>query len=208
MRKNNRKNNELRPIKFTKDFTKHALGSVLVEFGDTKVITTASVDHKKPKWMEQDDNRGWVTAEYSLLPSATNTRCSRERNKVSGAFLAMMEQKSFSGPLPAPEDFMAYKEVLPDAPERILTMAEHQLSHRINMEAKIVDAGINESKRGQNLGAILAVLCLISAIYLGINGHDWLAGSIMTIIVGIVGVFVLRKEPSKKDKESDDDIES
>ena len=84
MRKNNRANNELRPIKFTKDFTKHALGSVLVEFGDTKVITTASVDHKKPKWMEPDDNRGWVTAEYSLLPSATNTRCQRERSKVSG----------------------------------------------------------------------------------------------------------------------------
>lgn len=84
MRKNNRANDELRPFKFTKNFTKHALGSVLVEFGDTKVITTASVDHKKPKWMEQDDNRGWVTAEYSLLPSATNTRCQRERNKVSG----------------------------------------------------------------------------------------------------------------------------
>ena len=84
MRKNNRANDELRPFKFTKDFTKHALGSVLVEFGDTKVITTASVDHKKPKWMEQHDNRGWVTAEYSLLPSATNTRCQRERNKVSG----------------------------------------------------------------------------------------------------------------------------
>ena len=83
-RKNGRKNNELRTIKFTKDFTKHALGSVLVEFGDTKVITTASVENKKPKWMEPEDNRGWVTAEYSLLPSATNTRCSRERNKVSG----------------------------------------------------------------------------------------------------------------------------
>ncbi len=84
MRSDGRKNDELRPIHFTKNFTKHALGSVLVEFGDTKVITTASVDYKKPKWMEQDDNRGWVTAEYSLLPSATNTRCSRERNKVSG----------------------------------------------------------------------------------------------------------------------------
>ena len=84
MRKNNRANNELRPIKFTRNFTKHALGSVLVEFGDTKVITTASVDYKKPKWMEQEDNRGWVTAEYSLLPSATNTRCQRERSKVSG----------------------------------------------------------------------------------------------------------------------------
>ena len=84
MRKNNRKNDELRPIKFTKDFTKHALGSVLVEFGDTKVITTASVDYKSPKWMTEDDKRGWVTAEYSLLPASTNTRCQRERNKVSG----------------------------------------------------------------------------------------------------------------------------
>lgn len=84
MRKNNRGQKELREIKFTHNFTKHALGSVLVEFGDTKVITTASVDHKKPKWMEQEDNRGWVTAEYSLLPSATNTRCQRERSKVSG----------------------------------------------------------------------------------------------------------------------------
>lgn len=84
MRHSGRENNELRPIKFTRDFTIHALGSVLVEFGNTKVITTASVDYKKPKWMEQDDNRGWVTAEYSLLPSATNTRCNRERSKVSG----------------------------------------------------------------------------------------------------------------------------
>ena len=84
MRKNNRKNDELRPIKFTKDFTKHALGSVLVEFGDTKVITTASVDYKSPKWMTEDDKRGWITAEYSLLPASTNTRCQRERNKVSG----------------------------------------------------------------------------------------------------------------------------
>lgn len=84
MRNDGRENNQLRPIKFTHNFTKHALGSVLVEFGDTKVITTASVDLKKTKWMGDDDNRGWVTAEYSLLPSATNTRCQRERNKVSG----------------------------------------------------------------------------------------------------------------------------
>lgn len=84
MRLDGRQNNELREIKFTHDFTKHALGSVLVEFGDTKVIVTASVDYKKPKWMADDDERGWVTAEYSLLPSATNTRCKREREKVSG----------------------------------------------------------------------------------------------------------------------------
>lgn len=84
MRADGRNNNELREIKFTHNFTKHALGSVLVEFGDTKVIVCASVDLKKPKWMSEDDMRGWVTAEYSLLPSATNTRCKRERDKVSG----------------------------------------------------------------------------------------------------------------------------
>lgn len=84
MRNDGRENNQLREIKFTHDFTKHALGSVLVEFGDTKVIVTASVDKKKPRWMADDDNRGWVTAEYSLLPSATNTRVKRERDKVSG----------------------------------------------------------------------------------------------------------------------------
>lgn len=83
-RLNNRKNNELRNIKITKDYTKHALGSVLVEFGDTKVIVTASVEESKPRWMEKTDPRGWVTAEYSLLPSATHTRCQRERNKISG----------------------------------------------------------------------------------------------------------------------------
>lgn len=84
MRLDGRENNQLRDIKFTHNFTKHAMGSVLVEFGDTKVICTASVDLKKPKWMSDDDERGWVTAEYSLLPSATNTRCRRERDKVSG----------------------------------------------------------------------------------------------------------------------------
>lgn len=80
----NRKNDETREIKFTRNYTKHACGSVLAEFGDTKVIVTASVETGKPKWMDKDDNRGWLTAEYSLLPASTNTRCQRERSKISG----------------------------------------------------------------------------------------------------------------------------
>lgn len=84
MKREGRANNETRDIKFIKDYTKHALGSVLVQFGDTKVITTASVEEGKPKWMDKDEKRGWVTAEYSLLPSAPNTRCQRERTKISG----------------------------------------------------------------------------------------------------------------------------
>lgn len=83
-RLNSRGNKDLRNIKFTKDYTKHALASVLVEFGDTKVIVTASVEEGKPRWMDKDDLRGWVTAEYSLLPTSTHTRCQRERSKISG----------------------------------------------------------------------------------------------------------------------------
>ena len=84
MRLDNRKNDELRPINFIKNFTKNAYSSVLAEFGDTKVIVSATVSEAKPRWMEKDDPRGWITAEYSLLPSSTNTRNNRERSKVSG----------------------------------------------------------------------------------------------------------------------------
>lgn len=84
MRASGRANDELREIKFTRNFTKHAAGSVLVEFGDTKVIVTATVEEKQPRWMD-NDNQGWVTAEYSLLPGSTNTRVRRERgSNLSG----------------------------------------------------------------------------------------------------------------------------
>lgn len=84
MREDGRKNNQLRPIKFTKNYTKHALGSVLVEFGDTKVLVCANYENAIPKWMDKDSAKGWLSAEYSLLPSSTETRCQRERTKISG----------------------------------------------------------------------------------------------------------------------------
>ena len=84
MRVDGRKNNELRQIKFTKNYTKHSLGSVLVEFGDTKVLVCANFENTIPKWMDKDSTEGWLTAEYSLLPTSTETRCQRERTKLSG----------------------------------------------------------------------------------------------------------------------------
>ena len=65
-----RKSNELRPIEFIRNFTKHAAGSVLVKWGDTWVLCTASVEDKVPPFLK-DTGRGWVTAEYSMLPSST-----------------------------------------------------------------------------------------------------------------------------------------
>ena len=80
-----KQNNGLREIKFTKDYTKHAEGSVLVEFGDTKVICTASIEDKVPPFLK-NSGTGWISAEYSMLPRSTHQRKIREssRGKVDG----------------------------------------------------------------------------------------------------------------------------
>lgn len=80
MRLDGRRLNQLRPIKITRQFTKYAEGSVLVEFGHTKVLCTASVEEFVPRFLKGTDT-GWVTAEYSLLPRATHSRISREATK-------------------------------------------------------------------------------------------------------------------------------
>lgn len=80
MRSSGRKANELRPVAITRGFNKHAEGSVLIEFGDTRVICTASVEESVPPFL-RGKGTGWVTAEYSMLPRATHTRSSREAAK-------------------------------------------------------------------------------------------------------------------------------
>jgi ribonuclease PH len=85
MRPSGRKAEELRAVRMTRGYTRHAEGSVLVEFGDTKVLCTASVEGRVPPFL-RDKGRGWVTAEYGMLPRATHTRGDREaaRGKQSG----------------------------------------------------------------------------------------------------------------------------
>jgi ribonuclease PH len=85
MRPGGRKPDELRTVRLTRGYTRHPEGSVLVEFGDTRVLCTASVEERVPPFL-RDSGRGWVTAEYGMLPRATNTRGEREaaRGKQSG----------------------------------------------------------------------------------------------------------------------------
>jgi ribonuclease PH len=85
MRLNQRNNDQLRPIKITREYTRYAEGSVLIECGDTKVLCTVSVDEKVPAFLK-DKNQGWLTAEYGMLPRATDTRSPREASsgKQSG----------------------------------------------------------------------------------------------------------------------------
>lgn len=83
MRNENRNNNDLRKIEIISDSNLYAEGSCLIKCGNTHVICTASVENKVPQWLK-DDDRGWITAEYSLLPRATLTRVSRETKGVGG----------------------------------------------------------------------------------------------------------------------------
>jgi len=84
-RRDGRDLDELRPIRFVRDFTEFATGSVLVEFGRTHVLCTASVEERVPPWM-RGRGKGWVTAEYSMLPGSTSERSDREvaRGRPSG----------------------------------------------------------------------------------------------------------------------------
>lgn len=85
MRPSGRAADELRPVQFIVDYTKHAAGSVLAAFGDTRVLCTASVENRVPPWL-RGGGTGWVTGEYGMLPGSTHTRSGREaaRGKQSG----------------------------------------------------------------------------------------------------------------------------
>jgi ribonuclease PH len=80
MRPSARAADELRPIRITRQFTRHAEGSVLIEFGDTRLICTASVEERVPPFLK-GKGRGWVTAEYGMLPRSTHTRTQREASR-------------------------------------------------------------------------------------------------------------------------------
>jgi ribonuclease PH len=85
MRSGGRAPDQLRPVRFTRRFTAHAEGSVLAEFGGTRVLCTASVENGVPAFL-RNSGKGWLTAEYGMLPRATHTRSAREaaRGKQSG----------------------------------------------------------------------------------------------------------------------------
>ena len=88
VRANNRRPDELRPVRFSRSYNRHAEGSVLVEFGDTRVLCMASVEERVPRFLK-GSQQGWITAEYGMLPRATGERMAREaaRGKQGGRTL-------------------------------------------------------------------------------------------------------------------------
>jgi ribonuclease PH len=110
IRRDGREPDDLRTLAFTRDFTQFAAGSVLVEFGMTRVLCTASVEERVPPWL-RGKGRGWVTAEYSMLPGATSERNSREAAKGKQSGRTQEIQRLIGRSLRAVTDLTAMGEV-------------------------------------------------------------------------------------------------
>ncbi len=109
MRADGRKPEEIRPVKITTGYIKHAEGSVLVEFGDTRVVCTASVDEQVPRFLK-GTGQGWVTAEYGMLPRSTGSRMRREAAQGRQGGRTMEIQRLIGRSLRAVVDFEALGE--------------------------------------------------------------------------------------------------
>lgn len=134
-----------------------------------------------------------VIEAFERLPEESRTRVT-----------SMMVSREFHGPLPPASEFREYNKVLPGAAERILAMAEKNVSMlekttdaHIQNENKIVDHNINEEKKGSCFGLLIGIGALGSAVYLASTGHDWVAGGIITSIVALVALFITRSKPSQ-----------
>lgn len=104
----------------------------------------------------------------------------------------------YEGPLPAPSDFAAYKETLPSAPERIMTMAEYEQDWSHKAKDKVINYGLIESIIGMILSFVIVVLCVWAAVYLAMHGHEVVATALIGIVATLATIFYLKKTPSDK----------
>ncbi|MGL4191258.1 MAG: ribonuclease PH [Vibrio sp.] len=111
MRPDNRAADQVRPIKITRHYTAYAEGSVLVEFGNTKVLCNASIEQGVPRWLK-GQGKGWVTAEYGMLPRATHSRTRREAANGKQGGRTMEIQRLIARSLRAVVDLQAMGEIM------------------------------------------------------------------------------------------------
>jgi ribonuclease PH len=166
MRPSGRNPNQLRPITLTRHYTKHAEGSVLVEFGDTKVLCTASAEQRVPNFLK-GQNQGWVTAEYGMLPRSTSERMGREasRGKQGGRTLEI--QRLIGRSLRAAVDLEALGE------------------HTITLDCDVIQAD-GGTRTASITGAYVALCDAIQSLRKsGAIETDPLLGLVASVSVGI-----------------------
>ncbi|WP_410687817.1 ribonuclease PH [Avibacterium paragallinarum] len=167
MRPNDRPLNQPRPIKITRHFTKYAEGSVLVEFGETKVLCTASVDESVPRFLK-GQNQGWVTAEYGMLPRSTHSRMQREAAKGKQGGRTMEIQRLIARSLRAMVDLNALGE------------------RSITLDCDVIQAD-GGTRTASITGACVALIDAINGLMQkGVLKNNPIKGLVAAISVGIV----------------------
>ncbi len=170
-RPSGRSNDQLRPVRFTRHFTRHAEGSVLAEFGDTRVLCNATVTSGVPRFM-RGEGRGWITAEYGMLPRSTHERMGREaaRGKQGGRTLEI--QRLIGRSLRTAVDLSA--------------MGEYQIT---------IDCDVLQADGGTRTAAISgACVALVDALS-DMQQRGWVEQSPLKHMVAAISVGVVGGEP-------------
>jgi ribonuclease PH len=187
MRSYSRSNEEIRPVEIVRRFTKHAEGSVLVSFGDTRIICTASVEESVPPFL-RGKGQGWVTAEYAMLPRATHTRSSREaaKGKIGGRTHEI--QRLIGRSLRAVTDLGALGE-----------------------RSVYIDCDVIQADGGTRTAAITGAWVALADAVAGLRGKglitaDPLREAVAAVSVGIVGGDVLLDLDYREDSSAEVDM--
>lgn len=187
MRRDGRPANELRPVTLTRRYTRHAEGSVLASFGDTRVLCTVSVEPRVPSFLK-NTGKGWVTAEYGMLPRATHTRNDREaaRGKQSGRTLEI--QRLIGRALRAVVDLEALGEC----------------TFTLDCDVLQADGG---TRTAAITGGYVALVDAVSLLHKrGRLKKDPLHGTVAAVSVGIVGGKPLLDLDYSEDSQAETDM--
>lgn len=155
-----------------------------------------SLQEYVPRFSDLRTNPKLPAVKPDALPTATSPYPSPTQRPSQGAMRALVRREmtiaeSFSGPLPPPHVLTQYNQAAPDAANRILTMAEEQAQHRQRMEWFSLTRDSRRADLGLVVGAVVAISFLGGSVWLGLAGHDWLAGILGgATIVSLVTVFV------------------
>lgn len=122
--------------------------------------------------------------------------------------IELIRAYGYSGPLPHPSLLAGYDQIIPNGAERIMIMAEKEQDHRHKRDTKGDESSFNLRKTGQYFALIISISIIWGAIWLGLEGHDWLAGSLVAIdLIALAALFILGKNPIVVEKKPEDDEE-
>ncbi len=187
LRVDGRANDEARPLSFERDFTEMAAGSVLVSFGRTRVLCTASVDSDVPRWLK-GKGRGWVSAEYSMLPGSTPERASREAAKGKQSGRTQEIQRLIGRSL------------------RSVTNLERLADLQILVDCDVLQAD-GGTRTASICGGYVALHDAVTRLVLaGTISEHALSDSVAAISVGMVGGVAMLDLPYEEDVRADTDM--